>query len=113
MSKRILNHARRHRKQWSLSQGEVAYLLGLSSQGAIANHERQIRTPVSSTLLGYEMIFGAPARELFPAIARKQEARIVARARALHSRLETTRGTAARRKRELLASLLERTTERA
>ncbi len=62
------NYLRTNRKQLSLSQEEVAFLLGMKGMdkgGKVSRDENYSRTPTLETALAYEAIYGRPIRELF------------------------------------------------
>ena len=62
------NYLRTNRKQLSLSQEEVAFLLGmkgLDKGGKVSREENYSRVPTLETALAYEAIYGKPNRELF------------------------------------------------
>ncbi len=93
------------RKQWGLSQPELAHLLGISTS-ALCKVETLARRPSAQFLLGAEIVFGHAACETFPGIYGAAEREIVARARALHDAL--AHDGAARQKLRLLAEIIER-----
>ncbi len=62
------NYLRTNRKQISLSQEEVAFLLGMKGMdkgGKVSRDENNARNPTLDTALAYEAIYGKPIRELF------------------------------------------------
>ena len=62
------NYLRIHRKQSSLSQEEVAFLLGMKGmdkQNKVSRDENYSRVPTLKIALAYEAIYGKPIRELF------------------------------------------------
>ena len=66
------NYLRTHRKQLSLSQEEVAFLLGMKGmdkENKVSRDETYSRIPTLETALAYEAIYGKPIRELFAAIS--------------------------------------------
>jgi len=68
MAYKLNNYLRTYRKRASLSQDEVAYLLGCRSGAKVSRYERFARQPTLQTALAYEAIFGVPVRELFAGI---------------------------------------------
>ena|ERR1051326_911918 len=104
----VPSYLRSHRKRWRLSQRELAFLLGFSSQGAISQHEALIRTPEVKVLLKYEALFGESIGDLFPKLRDEAEKEIVLQAKQLMARLEEHPELPAARKLELLAKLIER-----
>jgi transcriptional regulator with XRE-family HTH domain len=62
------HYLRTNRKQLSLSQEEVAFLLGVKGMdrgGKVSRDENHARIPTLETALAYEAIYGKPIRELF------------------------------------------------
>ena len=62
------NYLRINRKRISLTQEEVAFLLGVKGMdrgGKVSRDESYARTPTLETALAYEAIYGKPVRELF------------------------------------------------
>ena len=87
MSKKIHNYLRTYRKRSSLSQDEVAYLLGCQSGTKVSRYERSARKPNLETILAYAVVFGAPGRELFAGTFEKVEKKISNRAQLLTRKL--------------------------
>ena len=102
------NYLRSHRKQRQFSQGEVAFLLGLSSQSGVSQHEALSRLPEFKVLLKYELLFDHPVSELYPDLRAKARAELLARIRALLRRLKRRSGAAVQRKIELLGKAQSR-----
>ena len=71
MSHKLENYLRTYRKRSGLSQDEVAYLLGCQNGTKVSRYERFARKPSLETLFAYEVVFGAPARELFAGVYQK------------------------------------------
>jgi DNA-binding XRE family transcriptional regulator len=64
-SKQIPNRIYVHRRKASLTQRELAMLIGYIDEGAVARHERFDSLPPFLIALAYEVIFQVPASELF------------------------------------------------
>lgn len=80
--RKLHNCLRAHRRRSGLSQREVAFLLGASRGGAqVSRHEKRRRLPPLRAALGYEVIYGVPANELFAgvsdAVAQKVKGRMM------------------------------------
>ena len=103
--KSLFNYLRTMRLRSSLSQDEVAFLLGVTGGAEVSRHELFHRTPTLKTALSYEVIFGVPVRKLFAGEYEKVESEIKARAAELATRVLVP-GAAGKRKRELLARIL-------
>ncbi len=80
------NYLRSNRKRLSLSQTEVAFLLGTQSGAQISRYEKFAREPSLETALAFEMIFQRSASELFEGLYRKVEQEVAERAKALADR---------------------------
>ena len=80
------HYLRSHRKRLSLSQGEVAFLLGNQGGADISRYERFAREPSLETVLALEVIFQRSASELFAGLYQKVEQEVTERAKALASR---------------------------
>jgi transcriptional regulator with XRE-family HTH domain len=68
MSYKLENYLRTYRKRSGLSQDEMAFLLGCQNGTKVSRYERFARKPNLETLFAYEVVFGAPARELFAGV---------------------------------------------
>ena len=102
------NYLRALRKQWPLTQDELALLLGLSSQGTISRYERVGGLPTSLALIRLEIIFEGKLRGLYPKAFSDAEMFIIRRARMLLRELEDQNSETAALKRKLLADLISR-----
>lgn len=105
-SKQLPNYLLANRKRLSLSQAEVAFLLGVNDGTNACRYERFQRLPNLETALAFEVIFGQPLCELFGGIYRKAEARVAERAKSLAAKV----GKANPRKQALLLKLANATT---
>ena len=67
----LRNYIRTHRKRHTLSQEEVAYLLGGNGTGKgskVSMDEKMKRETRLRTAMAYEILFGTPIRELFAGV---------------------------------------------
>jgi transcriptional regulator with XRE-family HTH domain len=97
---------RTYRKRSGLTQDEVAFLLGCESGTKVSRYERYTRKPNLETLFGYELLFGAPGRELFAGTFEKVEKRISNRAQLLTRKLSrATPDKMATRKLQILEAI--------
>jgi len=101
------NKFRRLRKHWAMTQAELGYLLG-KRQEAISKYELQLTSPSTDVLIGAEVIFGAPVRDMFPHAYGAIEDEISLRARALLKELECRSDIPAAVKLDLLMQLIGR-----
>jgi transcriptional regulator with XRE-family HTH domain len=106
MSQKLENYLRTYRKRSGLSQDEVAFLLGCQNGTKVSRYERFSRKPNLETLLAYEMVFGAPARELFAGAYQKVERKICHRTQLLTRKLNrATPDKMATRKLQILKAI--------
>lgn len=105
-SSRFSNYLRANRKRLTLSQDEVAFLLGAQSGAKVSRYERFAREPSLKTALAYQVICQQPVSELFRGLYEEVESEVSERARQLASIKYSGKASAvAIRKRELLEKL--------
>ena len=107
MSRRLPSYLHTLRKQWGMSQPELAALFDLTGS-ALCRFENLSRRPSADLVIGAEVIFGHSAKEIFPALYHEIEGEIVSQARVMHARLETKTDRASRAKLRLLTEIIER-----
>jgi transcriptional regulator with XRE-family HTH domain len=83
MARKLNNYLKTHRKRASLSQDEVAFLVGTSGGAKVSRYERARRVPSLETAFAYEALFGVPARELFAGVYETVERGLRGRAQRL------------------------------
>ena len=104
---RLPNYIRTYRKRASLTQEEVAFLLGSKSSASISRHERFKQTPDLQTLLAYEMLFRTPVRNLFSSKHEEVERKLRYRIRLLIQKLiRAGQGRRSAKKIEILTAYL-------
>lgn len=69
----LQNYLRTHRRRNNLSQRDIAYLFGIANRTSVARYEGGSYTPSLTAALGYELLFGVPAGELFAGEVTKVE----------------------------------------
>jgi transcriptional regulator with XRE-family HTH domain len=74
---------RPYRKAAALSQRDLGLLLGLASQSSVSEYEAALKRPSVATVVASEIIFGVPARELFPALYEETRSDLLTRAKDL------------------------------
>jgi len=99
-----------NRKFWSLSQGELAKLVGMSRQ-AISHYECQTMFPSFESALRLEIVFGMRPAHLFPALYEKAEEAVMREAVTLRDRLDGRVDDIALKKRGLLDLVMQRATQ--
>src|SRR5436853_7935208 len=86
-SKSLPTYLRTYRKRTCLSQKEVAFLLGSKDAARISRYERSKQAPSLRTLIGYELLFRTPDRELYGGVSEDLERTLRTRAKLLIRRL--------------------------
>jgi transcriptional regulator with XRE-family HTH domain len=82
-SSQLPNYLLSNRKRLSLSQEEVAFLLGNKGGAKVSRYERFAREPSLATALALEVIYQRSASELFAGLYQKVEQEVMARAKVL------------------------------
>jgi transcriptional regulator with XRE-family HTH domain len=103
-------YLRTRRKEWQLSQTELAGLLPRAGRTRISDVERGHSKPNASELLAYAFIFDTPAESLFPVFAESVQDAVMAGAHRLWQAIEGDASPKALRKHELVRSMLARVT---
>ena len=81
------NYLRARRKQWQLSQKELAFLLGYKNESIVSRLERHERTLTFDTLRSCSVIFGSGTEDIFPALSKEADNRLLTRIQELHADL--------------------------
>lgn len=102
-----LTRVRQARKHHSLTQEELAHLLGIH-QGNISRLESGETPPDLETAFGLQVIFGRSLYDLFPALFDRIEDAVMRRAAALDCRLTERPTLNATAKRRLLKGMVLR-----
>lgn len=95
-----------------LGQEELRALLPRAGRNRVSTIERELHPPNGGEILAYEVIFGLPARELFPKRYAEIEEEIIDRAYALHRKLEGKNDKKSVQKRAFLEAILARAVDR-
>ena len=83
-----MSYLRTYRKRGSLTQDEVAFLLGCESGTKISRFEHLARQPNLETAFACQVVFGIAAHKLFPSMFAEVEKTVTGRARELSARLQ-------------------------
>ncbi|MHB8147502.1 MAG: helix-turn-helix domain-containing protein [Vulcanimicrobiaceae bacterium] len=97
-----LCYLRTHRRQWGLTQQELAGLMGFRSASHVSRIENGKRDPTTDTVLACEVIFGVSGLAMFPCAYDAVEDRVMRDLHRLHLSLSDVRPKDLR-KRELLS----------
>jgi transcriptional regulator with XRE-family HTH domain len=87
-SSQLQNYLVSNRKRLSLSQNEVAFLLGTQSGSKVSRYEQFATKPSLETALAFEVIYQRSASELFGGLYQKVEQEVIERAKALAERMD-------------------------
>lgn len=95
------------RKQWGLSQKELADLL-LQTPSGLSRIEARERRPSLYVVIGAEVVFGRSTKTVFPALYGEVEDRVMAQAKALYATLEGRSDLSVEDKLRLLEDMIVR-----
>ena len=100
------------RREWGMSQKELAGLMLRGDRYRVSCVERNLAPPNAAEILAYSVLFGMPPAELFPAFYDEVEEALIERAYALDEALEQLKDDSywTARKRKLLRFALDRAT---
>jgi transcriptional regulator with XRE-family HTH domain len=107
MSRLLLSYLKPLRLQRGLSQLELAQLMGISVS-LLSKVESQTRRPTARVILPAEIVFGLPAREIFPGAYNEIEKEVGHRARSLRAQVKHRSDPASGEKRALLKTMVKR-----
>jgi len=96
------------RREWDLTQEDIRSLFTRCSVKRVSRVERGFAPPNAAEILTYSVLFGLPARDLFPNYCDGVDEVIMRGAYKLYESLEGKGGPKAQRKRELLDQLRRR-----
>ena len=105
-------YVRTRRLLSGLLQKELRALLPGAGRNRVSTTERDLHPPNGGEILAYEVIFGLPARELFPKRYAEVEEAVIDRAYALHRSLEGKTDAKSLKLRIFLEGILARAVER-
>ena len=98
------------RKQWGLSQPDLASLLGVTGS-AMSRFENRSRRPPAKLIIAADVIFGRGAKDVFPGFYHDVERGIVKRARTQYDRLQSHTDATSRKKLRLLTEIIARASQ--
>jgi transcriptional regulator with XRE-family HTH domain len=106
------NYLRVRRRQWQLSQKELAFLLGYKNESIVSRLERHERGVTFGTSRACRIIFGSRTKDIFPALSKEHDDRLLQRMQELRASLEQ-HGPSRRReaKLQLLRAAIDRLAE--
>jgi len=106
-------YLRTHRRQWGLTQKELARLIGRKGHERVAGVERAKALPNAAEILAYSVLFGVKPADLFSAFYEGVEERLIEAAYSLDEDLREDTSQRATRIRKLLREALARATGKA
>jgi DNA-binding XRE family transcriptional regulator len=106
-----INAVHRHRKTWALTQRDLAYLFGVSDKH-VMHVERSARLPALDFAFACDVLFGIPARDLFPKLYDNVEEKVVTNLVNLRDRVGSPANPKAAKKLELFERALNRAIQR-
>ena len=100
------------RREWGMSQKELAGLMLRGDRNRVSRVERNLAPPNAAEIVAYSVLFGMPPAQLFPAFYDEVEERLIERAYALDNNLELLEDDSylTARRRKLLRDALDRAT---
>jgi hypothetical protein len=103
-------YLRTFRRQWGLTQEEVASLLPRGDRNRVSDVERRRALPNAEEIIAYVVIFGSCGRAMFPKFYGQVEEAVMARAYAFSEKLTPLNTPADRKKHDLITSMFARAT---
>ena len=88
MSSRLGNYLYVRRREWALTQKELAFLFGYGSDAIICRFEGSARKIPLRIAFACELIFGSEPKALFPALFEQVEEGVVRRMYELYEQLK-------------------------
>lgn len=81
----LANYLRVRRRQWQLSQKELAFLLGYKNESIVSRLERHERAVTFATSRACNIIFGSGTEDIFPALSKEYDERLLQRMQELRA----------------------------
>lgn len=104
----VLCYLRTHRRNWGLTQKELAKLVGTASSVQISRYENGKRAPKLEVALACQVIFGVPPSIMFPDAYALSEEEVMRNMYQMDLALSNTTSLSGIRKRELFSIALKR-----
>lgn len=113
MSSKLTSYLHVRRRQWRLSQKELAFLLGYRTDSIVSRYEYHERRITLAIGFACSLIFGVEAKDMFPKLFEEVEDGVVRRLYELYNRLKASKPSKkTEAKLRLLEEALSRTTTR-
>lgn len=107
-NKTALCYLRTHRRNWGLTQKELAKLIGTASSVQISRYENGKRAPKLEVAFACQVIFGVPPAIMFPDAYALSEEEVMRNMYQMDLALSNTTSLSGIRKRELFDFALKR-----
>lgn len=101
-------YLRTYRRNWGLTQKELATLIGTASSVQISRYENSKRAPKLEVALACQVIFGVPPSTMFPNAYALSEEEVMRNMCQMDLALQNTTNLSGLRKRELFSIALRR-----
>lgn len=108
MSNRIPCYLRTLRREWGLTQDELADLLPRGTRARVSLVERACKNPNATEVVGYALLFGKGPDAIFPHFREIIEDEVMRRAYRMYRAVEHDDTRAGRRRRRFLRAILVR-----
>ena len=112
MSKKVHCYLRTLRREWGLTQEELASLLPKGDRNRVSRVERVLTPPNATEMIAFSLAFGLPVEAIFPKLAEDTDEIVMRSAYRLHQRLKGATSPELVRKREFLDQLRARAVSR-
>ena len=110
MSSKVSCYLRALRRQWGLTQEEVASLLPKGDRNRVSDVERGQALPNAEEILAYAVIFGSCGKAVFPRYYGEIEEVVMSRAYQFSERLTPLKTSKAPQKQGLITQMFARAT---
>jgi transcriptional regulator with XRE-family HTH domain len=110
MSSKVPCYLRTLRRQWGLTQEEVASLLPKGDRNRVSDVERGLALPNAEEILAYAVVFGLCGKSMFPRYYDQVEETVMRRAYEFSNRIEPVKTSADRKKYDLTTQMFARAT---
>ncbi len=104
----IVCYLRTHRRKRGLTQQELARLLLGRSGTNVSRVERGLQRPSTETAIAASVLFGIPTEEMFPALYKNIEERVIQQVYILHEKVNAEQSPRAKQVEALLRESLSR-----
>lgn len=108
MPSKVPCYLRTLRREWGLTQKELAGLLPRCRRARISAVERGMKVPNATELIAFGLLFGVAAHKIFPRYADTIEDAVMRAAAVLDRHVRDDLGSLGRRKSEFLRQLARR-----